>query len=71
MVAKTTALFPARMMRAGKFSLFFYCDFCLYILACFSHFESAAKDVLSLYERLTGTQLDMTISADSTQEEDM
>lgn len=36
-----------------------------------SHFESAAKDVLSLYERLTGTQLDMTISADSTQEEDM
>ncbi len=41
------------------------------MLVSFSHFESAAKDVLSLYERLTGTQLDMTISADSTQDEDM
>jgi hypothetical protein len=31
-----------------------------------SHFETAANDVLSLYERLTGEQLDMTISADTT-----
>lgn len=29
-----------------------------------SHFESAAMDVLSLYERITGEKLDMTISAD-------
>lgn len=36
-----------------------------------SHFETAAENVLSLYERLTGTKLDMTISADSTQDEDM
>lgn len=35
-----------------------------------SHFETAANDVLSLYERITGEQLDMTISADSTQEEE-
>jgi len=35
-----------------------------------SHFETAANDVLSLYFRVTGTELDMTISADSTQEED-
>lgn len=35
-----------------------------------SHFETAANDVLSLYERLTGTQLDMSISADSTTEDD-
>ncbi len=34
-----------------------------------SHFETCANDVLSLYERITGTQLDMTISADSTTEE--
>ena len=35
-----------------------------------SHFETAANDVLSLYERLTGTQLDMNINADSTTDED-
>jgi len=35
-----------------------------------SHFETAANDVLSLYYRVTGTELDMTISADSTQEEE-
>ena len=35
-----------------------------------SHFETAANDVLSLYERITGTQLDMTINADSTVDED-
>jgi len=29
-----------------------------------SHFETAAADVLSLYERITGSRLDMTISAD-------
>lgn len=29
-----------------------------------SHFETAANDVLSLYQRITGTALDMTISAD-------
>lgn len=29
-----------------------------------SHFETVAEDVLSLYERITGTELDMTISAD-------
>ena len=36
-----------------------------------SHFETAANDVLSLYERITGTQLDMTINADTTTDEDM
>lgn len=35
-----------------------------------SHFETAAIDVLSLYERITGNQLDMSINADSTQDED-
>jgi Rab GDP dissociation inhibitor len=35
-----------------------------------SHFETAANDVLSLYERITGEQLDMSISADTTQEEE-
>lgn len=34
-----------------------------------SHFETAANDVLSLYERLTGTQLDMSVSADMNEEE--
>lgn len=29
-----------------------------------SHFESCSNDVLSLYHRITGTELDMTISAD-------
>jgi len=35
-----------------------------------SHFETAASDVLSLYERITGEQLDMSISADTTNDED-
>jgi Rab GDP dissociation inhibitor len=35
-----------------------------------SHFETAANDVLSIYERITGEQLDMSISADTTQEEE-
>jgi Rab GDP dissociation inhibitor len=34
-----------------------------------SHFESCANDVLSLYQRITGTELDMNISADMTEEE--
>jgi Rab GDP dissociation inhibitor len=34
-----------------------------------SHFETAANDVLSLYERVTGTRLDMSGSADITDEE--
>lgn len=34
-----------------------------------SHFETAANDVLSLYHRITGTELDMNISADMTEEE--
>ena len=36
-----------------------------------SHFETAADDVLSLYERITGTQLDMNINADSIEDENM
>ncbi len=32
-----------------------------------SHFETAADDVLEMYERLTGSPLDMTISADTTE----
>ena len=32
-----------------------------------SHFETTADDVLSLYERITGTPLDMNINADSTE----
>jgi Rab GDP dissociation inhibitor len=35
-----------------------------------SHFETAANDVLDLYERITGEKLDMTISADSTNEDE-
>jgi len=34
-----------------------------------SHFETAANDVLSLYHRITGTELDMNISADMTEDE--
>ena len=30
-----------------------------------SHFETAANDVLALYEKVTGEPLDMTISADN------
>ena len=41
----------------------------LLLLSC-SHFETAANDVLSLYERITGEQLDMTISADTTQDDE-
>lgn len=32
-----------------------------------SHFETTADDVLSMYERITGTSLDMNINADSTE----
>lgn len=35
-----------------------------------SHFETAADDVLSLYRRITGTSLDMNISADMNEDED-
>lgn len=35
-----------------------------------SHFETAANDVLQLYERISGTPLDMSISADSLTDED-
>eukprot|EP01039_Chlorochromonas_danica_P008273 gene8273-9122_t len=35
-----------------------------------SHFETAANDVLSLYKRITGQELDMTISADMNEDED-
>jgi Rab GDP dissociation inhibitor len=35
-----------------------------------SHFETAADDVLSLYRRITGTNLDMNISADMNEDED-
>jgi Rab GDP dissociation inhibitor len=34
-----------------------------------SHFETAANDVLSLYHRITGTELDMNISADMTDDD--
>lgn len=34
-----------------------------------SHFQSTALDVLDLYERVTGTQLDMNINADSVEEQ--
>ena len=30
-----------------------------------SHFESDCEDLLSLYKRVTGEELDMTINADS------
>jgi Rab GDP dissociation inhibitor len=32
-----------------------------------SHFETTAEDVLSLYQRITGKELDLTISADTTE----
>jgi hypothetical protein len=35
-----------------------------------SHFETTAADVLSLYKRITGKDLDLTISADSTNPDD-
>ena len=34
-----------------------------------SHFETCANDVLSLYTRITGTELDMNISADMNDED--
>ena len=34
-----------------------------------SHFETAANDVLELYQKISGEELDMTISADSLEEE--
>jgi Rab GDP dissociation inhibitor len=34
-----------------------------------SHFETAADDVLSLYTRITGHELDMNISADMNDED--
>ena len=34
-----------------------------------SHFESVANDVLRIYSQLTGEELDMTISADTVEEE--
>ena len=36
-----------------------------------SHFETCANDVLDLYRRIMGKELDMTISADMNEEEDM
>ena len=35
-----------------------------------SHFETCANDVLSLYQRITGNELDMNISADMNEDED-
>ncbi len=34
-----------------------------------SHFETCADDVLSMYQRITGTTLDMNISADMNEED--
>lgn len=34
-----------------------------------SHFETAANDVLDLYQRITGATLDMNISADMDEED--
>lgn len=34
-----------------------------------SHFETCANDILSIYERITGTQLDMNISTDATDDD--
>jgi Rab GDP dissociation inhibitor len=34
-----------------------------------SHFETAADDVLSLYTRITGSVLDMSISAEMNEED--
>ena len=34
-----------------------------------SHFETAANDVLSLFQRITGTELDMNISADMNEDD--
>ncbi len=34
-----------------------------------SHFEACAEDVLQLYKLITGTELDMNISADMNEED--
>ena len=34
-----------------------------------SHFEGCANDVLSIYSRITGTELDMNISAEMNEED--
>ena len=34
-----------------------------------SHFETCAEDVLSMYSRITGTELDMNISAEMTEDD--
>lgn len=34
-----------------------------------SHFEACAEDVLQLYKQITGTELDMNISADMNEED--
>ena len=34
-----------------------------------SHFEACAEDVLSMYRRITGTELDMSISAEMTEDD--
>ena len=34
-----------------------------------SHFEACAEDVLQLYKLITGTELDMSISADMNEED--
>jgi hypothetical protein len=43
---------------------------CLLTVLYGSHFETAANDVLQLYERINGSPLDMTISADSLTDEE-
>jgi Rab GDP dissociation inhibitor len=35
-----------------------------------SHFESVAEDVLDMWKRITGTELDMTIPADLGDDDD-
>jgi len=46
-------------------------DLCFVSRSCdaTSHFESVAEDVLSLYERITGERLDLTIPADLEEDE--
>lgn len=34
-----------------------------------SHFETCADDILSIYKRITGTELDMNISTDMNEED--
>ena len=35
-----------------------------------SHFETTADDVLEMYARITGSELDMSINADTTEVDD-